>query len=385
MPDRIPLCVPCLGGREAEYVTRSLEEGFVSSVGPWIERFERALAERVGAPCAVATSSGTAALHLALCIAGVEPGDAVLVPSLTFVATANAVRHAGGVPVFLDVEDAYGQLDPSGLVRFLERECDRGVDGTRHRASGRRVRAVLPVHLYGHPCDLDPVLETARAYGLRVVEDAAEGIGSLYRGGPVGVRGDVGVFSFNGNKLVTAGGGGVLVTADSEAAARARRLATQSRCDPVEYLHDEVGFNYRMTSLAAAVGCAQLEQLDAFLARKREIAQAYTARLEKVEGLRVPEQASWAVHSFWMYCVRIDPERFGRTSRELLACLGEHGIETRPAWTPLHRTPAHADAPHFEGEVAERFGAQGLCLPCSVSLRDSELDRVADAIREAAR
>lgn len=382
---RIPLCEPVLSGLEQRYVAECLRDGWVSSVGPWVARLEREFAAVLGARFAVATSSGSAALHLALLVAGVEPGDIVLVPSLTFVATANAVRHAGAQPLFLDVEEAYGQLDPDILKRFLELEClsDRGE--TLHRRSGRRVRAVVPVHLYGHPCDLDSVLELSRDHGLRVVEDAAEAIGTRYRGQPVGIRGDVGVFSLNGNKLVTAGGGGVLVTAREDWAARARRLSSQCRDDPIEYTHDEVAFNYRLTSLAAAVACAQLERLEDGIASKRRIAAEYRRHLEKVEGLRLPAEAPWAFHSFWMFCVRVDARRFGRSSRELLHMLGERGIETRPAWTPLHRTLAHSGAPYFGGDIAERFCREALCLPCSVSLEDERIARVADAIVEAAR
>ncbi len=382
---RIPLCAPRLDGNEARYLAECVESGWVSSAGPFVERLEAALAGLVGVPEAVATSSGTAALHLALCVAGVEAGDEVLVPALSFVAPANAVRYVGALPVFLDAEPTHAQLDPAALARFLEERCVRSRCGLRNRETGRRVAALIAVHVLGHPVDLDAILELARGAGLVLIEDAAEALGAHYRGAPIGSFGDLACFSFNGNKTVTAGGGGMLVAADPEQARRARHLSTQAKRDPVEFVHDAVGFNYRLSNLQAAVGCAQLERIDELLADKRRVARGYARALADVPGIVAFREADWARSSHWLTGVRVVEERFGMPSRGLLAWLDARGIETRPLWQPLHRSPAHAGSSGPPCPVAERLARETLCLPSSCGLAASELEYVAGAIRAASR
>jgi perosamine synthetase len=381
----IPLHDPEIRGNEQAYLMECLETNWLSSGGPFVERFEADGAAFLGAPHAVATSSGTAALHLALVVSGIEPDDEVLVPAFTFIATANAVRYVGAWPVFIDSEPNHYQIDPEKLRRFLERECVFGPSGLRNRTTGRRIRAVVPVHMLGHPCDMDPVLELARTYDLRVIEDATEAIGARYKGRMVGRLGDVSCFSFNGNKVITAGGGGLLVTEREDWATRARRLSTQCRDDPIEYTHEEVGFNYRLSNLHAAVGCAQLEQVERYIAAKRAIASEYNTRFQDVEGITTPSEAEWAYSIFWLYCVRIDPDRFGIDSRELLRGLRESGIQTRPLWTSLPSCRAYADAQSDGCEVAQMISREALCLPCSVGLSEEDLERVAAAVRESRR
>jgi perosamine synthetase len=367
----IPNAVPCLRGKEWEYLKECLDTNWVSSVGPFVDRFEREVAACTGVPHAVATVSGTAALHVALLVAGVGPGDLVLVPALTFAATAFAVRHCGADPVFLDAEAESWGLDPERADAFLARECEARAGGPVHRASGRRVAALLPVHLYGHPARLDALAALAARWGLPLVEDSAEALGARYRGQPVGAHALVGALSFNGNKIITTGGGGMLLARDEGLARRARHLTTQAREPGVDYVHREVGFNYRLTNLQAALGVAQLEQLDAFVAAKRATAEAYTRALAPLEGITPPPAAAWAAPSFWMYSVLLDPARYGDV-RDVIARARAAGIELRPLWRPLHRQPVFAGCPADRIEVADALYARGVSLPCSVAITAEE-------------
>src|SRR2546426_3112212 len=271
----VPLSAPAIQGREWEYVKECLDTAWVSSTGQFVERFEEMVSERTGARYAVATVNGTAALHVALLIAGVQPDDEVLVSTLTFIAPANAIRYVRAWPVFVDAEPVHWQMDPEKLVGFVETECEwRGA--LYNKQSGRRVSAIVPAHILGHPVDMQPILDVARKYDLRVVEDATESLGARYRGTPVGILGDVACLSFNGNKTITTGGGGMILTNNGAWAARAKYLTTQAKDDSIEYIHGEIGYNYRLTNLQAALGCAQLEKLDEYVGAKRRLAETYT-------------------------------------------------------------------------------------------------------------
>jgi perosamine synthetase len=302
----IPLCVPVLGGNEWRYVKECLDTGWVSSVGPFVDRFESVVADFVGARHAVATASGTAALHVALLVAGVQPGDEVLVSALTFIAPANAVRYVGAWPVFMDAEPGFWGMDPGKVVDFLEKECGWREGTLYNKTTGRRVKAIVPVHVVGHPVDMDLIREAARKFNLVVIEDAAESLGAKYRGHMVGRLGDIACFSFNGNKVITTGGGGMIVTDNEEWAHRARYLTTQAKDDPVEYVHQEVGYNYRLTNVQAALGCAQMEQLPGYVAAKRRVAARYTETLTGTPGITPMREAPWAFGTFWMYTVLVD-------------------------------------------------------------------------------
>ncbi|MBI4591551.1 MAG: LegC family aminotransferase [Candidatus Rokubacteria bacterium] len=371
----IPNAVPYLGGNEWTYLKECLDTNWVSSVGPFVERFEREMAAYVGASHAIATVNGTAALHVALLLAGVEPGDEVLVPALTFIATANAVKYCGGVPVFMDSEPRSWAMDPEKAAEFLTRECR--VEGGRvvNRTSGRTVRAILPVHLYGHPADLDPLLELCNRFPLVLIEDAAEALGAEYKGRRVGARGLAGCLSFNGNKIITAGGGGMILVDDAGLAHRGRSLTTQAREESSEFVHREVGFNYRLTNLQAALGVAQLEQLDRFIEAKRQTARAYAEALGRLGSAEPLGEAPWAFSTFWMYSVLLDPACYGDVRRLIAAANGE-GIHFRPLWYPLHRQPIFAGSPAYRIEVADRLYERGVSLPCSVGITAEERDRV---------
>jgi perosamine synthetase len=376
----VPLIVPEIRGNEWAYVKECLDTNWVSSVGSYVDRFEKMTAERVGTKYAVATVNGTAALHIALILAGVQADDEVVVSTLTFIAPANAIRYVGAWPVFIDAEPRYWQIDPDGVVDFLEHGCDWNGQVLRNRRTGRRVKAILPVHILGHPVDLDPILAVAEKFSLPVIEDATEGLGARYRGKSLGGFGHAGCFSFNGNKIITTGGGGMLVTDNAEWAARARYLTTQAKDDPIEYQHNAVGYNYRLTNLLAAMGCAQMEQLDAFVEAKRQIAGRYRKSLASLPGIRLPEEAEWAFSAFWMYTVLIDEKESRIDSRTLLRELAARNIQTRPLWQPIHRSPAHLLSGAFSCPVSEALHRQAISLPCSVGLTHSAQDRVIEGI-----
>lgn len=376
----VPLSVPEIRGNEWTYIKDCLDTNFVSSVGPYVDRFEAEVARYLGAPYAVATINGTAALHVALHIAGVRQDDEVLVSALTFIAPTNAIRYVGAWPVFVDAEPTCWQMDPRCVVEFVEREC-RWTDGQlRNRETGRTVRAILPVHILGHPVDMDPILEVARRFNLVVIEDATEGLGARYRGRAVGTLGDVACLSFNGNKLMTTGGGGMLVTGNEDWARRAKYLTTQAKDDPVEFIHNEIGYNYRLSNLQAAMGVAQLEQLDAFIGAKRRIAAKYAEALSGVRGISSMPEAAWADSVYWLYTVLVDESRYGLTSRQLMAELASSGIQTRPLWQPGHRSPAHMVATRRECPVADRLHQTALSLPCSVGLTEEDQARVLEVV-----
>jgi len=370
--DRIPLSEPSIGGNAARYVQESLDSTYVSSVGPFVDRLEREFARWVGSRHAVACASGTAAIHVALRLLGVGPGDEVFVSTLTFVASANPILYERATPVLVDSEAETWNLDPT----LIAGEIDR-----RARAGLRQPKAIVAAHILGHPAGLEPILEACGQHGVALVEDAAEALGARFSAGrlagrQVGTVGLLGCFSFNGNKVMTTGGGGMITTEDEALARRARHLTRQAKLPGAEYRHDEVGFNYRLTNLAAALGVAQLEQLPEFLARKREIAGRYDAALRGRAGLTLPPRAPWAVPSDWLYSVLVDPAAFGEDREALHERLSARSIETRPIWTPLHLMPMFREAPRLGGAVAEGLFGRGLSLPCSTGLSPRDQERV---------
>ena len=380
----IPNAVPYLGGNEWQYLKECLDTNWVSSAGPFVDRFETEIAKYVGVEHAVATVNGTAALHVALLLAGVGAGDEVIVPSLTFIATANAVRYCGAFPVFMDSEPETWTIDPGKVDAFIGSECELRAGSLVNRTTGRRVAALVPVHLYGHPVDLDPLLELAASVGVAVVEDGAEALGALYKGRRVGAHGLIGCLSFNGNKIITSGGGGMILTRDAALGTRARHLTTQAREPGPEWVHHEIGFNYRLTNLQAALGVAQLEQLDRFVDDKRRTAADYTAALRRLPGVSPLGEAPWAFSTAWMYSVLLDPDCFGDI-RELIVRAKREGIQLRPLWRPLHGQPAFAGCQAYRIDVADRLYARGVSLPCSVGITPEERAAVVEFLMGAAR
>jgi len=376
---RIPLAEPLIGGNAAAYLAECLESNFVSSVGPFVVRFEEAFAAAVGARHAVACASGTAAIHLALLVLDVGPGDEVFVPTLTFVASANPIRYVGATPVLVDSEAETFNGDPGLVVEELDRRARLGL---------RQPAAIEVVHLVGHPAQLESVIEAATRHGVPVIEDASEALGASYRGGPldrrlVGTVARLGCFSFNGNKLITTGGGGMLVTDDVALARRARHLSTQARLPQRTYDHDEVGYNYRLSNLSAALGLAQLETMPSLLAAKRANAAHYDAAIAEMPGLRRAPRAAWADPSFWLYTAALDPARTAITRDGLIEALARDGIEARPIWTPLHQTRLYADVPRLGGSIAEAIFESAVSLPSSSGLGEIDRARVTDSLRRA--
>ncbi|MCW8129545.1 MAG: DegT/DnrJ/EryC1/StrS family aminotransferase [Planctomycetota bacterium] len=379
---KIPLCIPRLDGNEARYLQECVSTGFVSSVGPFVERFEKLVAESAGVARAVATASGTSALHLALIGAGVGRDDLVIVPAFTFIGTANAVAHAGAQPWIVDVAERDWNLDPVLLRTVLREETRR--EGARlvHLATGRRVAAIVAVYAMGEPAEMDALGEIARAFGLPLVADAAGAAGAEYRGQPLGPWADFTVFSFNGNKTVTAGGGGAIVGPDPARLAALKHVSTQARVG-TEYHHDRVGYNYRMTNLQAAVGCAQMERLAEFVALKRAIRDRYDRALARTPGLKAFPRAAKGRGSGWYSGVSLD-EHLPMGTKAFCEELGRLGVEARGFWKPIDQQPPYASAPASLTGVTDRFWRRIVTLPCSSSLTSEDQARVIEAVRQVA-
>jgi perosamine synthetase len=372
---RIPLSIPHILGNEGKYLAECVETNWVSTRGPFVDRFERELAGVTGAQHVVACASGSAALHVALLVAGVEANDEVLVSDLTFIASAAAIKYCNAWPVLIDAEPLYWQMDPQKLADFLQRECHVVSGRLVNRTSGRRVRAVMPVHVLGHPCDMNAISDLARRYELPVVADAAEAMGTTYDGKPAAALADVAGLSFNGNKIITSGGGGAVVTNDERLSDRARYLTTQAKDDDVEFVHGAVGFNYRLTNLQAAFGVAQLEKLDVCLESKRKTSSYYAGALRDLP-LTLPSQAPLARSSWWLYTVLVDESRSAVDRRTLMKTLADARIETRPLWRPVSQQTPYADCQAYHCDVSADLHRRSLSLPCSVGITDDDLSRV---------
>lgn len=377
---RIPLSVPVIGARDREYVLRALDTGWVSTAGPDVREFEAAIANIVGTRFAVSTASGTAAIHLGLLAAGVGSADLVIVPTLTFIGTVNPITFCGATPLFADVTAADGNVDAAAIREYLGTGTDRRGAETFDSASGRRIAAMLPVHLFGLAPDMTMLCALARDHGIRVVEDAAEAFGSRVDGRGAGAMGDVGCLSFNGNKIVTTGGGGMVVTDDEERARRARYLSTQARDDSEEFVHHGIGFNYRMTNLQAALGLAQITNLDERLARKRHYAELYRTHLAGLP-LRFLESRPGSASNYWLTAIVLeDPAARPRLIRRLR----DDGIEARSFFQPIHRQRPYRDAPcTSDMRVAEDLYARGVNLPSSVDLEEVDIERISAVVRQA--
>jgi dTDP-4-amino-4,6-dideoxygalactose transaminase len=372
-PARIPLSAPDIGPAERARLLQTFDDGWVSSAGPVVEAFERAFAEATGFAHATAMSSGTAALQVALTILDLKPGDAVICPTLTFIGGVSPVVHAGAKPIFIDCSAADWNLNPA----LLEQAFDRA------KTEGLTVRAICPADLYGQCCDIDAIRAVADAHGVPVILDSAEAVGATLNGRHAGHGASAAAFSFNGNKIITTGGGGMLASDDEALIARARSLAAAARLPAVHYEHAEVGFNYRMLSLAAALGLAQLETLEAKIARRRAIFDRYVARLGDRPGVAFAPEAPGRRHTRWLSVMLLDPEISGVTPDRLRLALDLANIEARPVWKPMHLQPVFRDALTINEGVAETLFENGLCLPSGSSLVDADIDRVCDVIEAA--
>lgn len=362
----VALHEPRFAGNEWAYLKECLDTGWVSSVGKYVDRFEQQLADFTGVKRAVVVMNGTAALHICLKLAGVEQGDEVLTPTLTFIATANAVTYCGAIPHFVDSEEATLGLDPGKLGRYLEDIAEIRGDGCFNRKSGRRIKAVIPMHTFGHPVDLDPLVEVCRRYRIELVEDAAESLGSYYKGRHTGNLGRVSALSFNGNKVITTGGGGAILTNDEALGALAKHLTTTAKV-PHRWLfsHDMIGFNYRLPNINAALGCAQLEQLPLFLKNKRALARKYQESFAGVDGIRFFTEPDFAQSNYWLNALLLDKKHASQRDA-LLEALHAEGILARPAWIPMHKLEMYRSCPKMDSlNVAEDLERRLINIPSS--------------------
>jgi dTDP-4-amino-4,6-dideoxygalactose transaminase len=372
-PIRIWLSPPDVGARERELLLDAFDSGWIAPLGPHVDGFEREMAEYVGGDVhCVALSSGTAALHLALLDLGVGPGDEVLTSTMTFVATANAITYTGATPVFIDVEPETWQLDPALVAQAIEERV----------RTGRPPAAVVTVDLYGMPADHEAIKTACAPYGIPVVEDAAEALGATRDGVPAGRLGDVGLFSFNGNKIMTTSGGGMLVVRDAEAAARARHLATQAREPAPHYQHERIGFNYRLSNLLAAVGRGQLESIDVKVDRRRAINDQYREAFVGLAGMTLLGDIDGTRWNAWLTALTVNPAMTGTDREAIRLSLRAAGIEARPLWKPLHLQPVFQAMPMVGGAVSELLFRDGLCLPSGSTMADAEVSEVAGMVQD---
>jgi perosamine synthetase len=366
-PDRqkISLHEPSFQGRENEYIKECIDTGWVSSVGKFVDRFEQQLADSIGAKRAIAVVNGTAALHICLRLVGVEQDDEVLIPALTFVATANAVSYCGAIPHFVDSEESTLGLDPRKLASYLDSIAEVKTTGCFNIKTGRRIKAVIPVHTFGHPVDMDPLVELCDRYCLALVEDAAESLGSLYKGRHTGNWGKVSALSFNGNKIITTGGGGAILTNDDSLADKAKHLTTTARVPHRwEIDHDMVGYNYRLPNLNAALGCAQLDQLPAFVQKKRALATRYQQAFQGVKGMRFFAESDFAQSNYWLNVLLLDDDHTGDRDK-IIERTNSNGIMTRPAWRLMHELPMYSSMPRMDLAVAEELEKRIINIPSS--------------------
>ena len=372
---RVYLSPPHLAGRETELVTEAIASNWIAPLGPHVDAFEDELAAAAGASYAVALSSGTAALHLALVVLGIGPGDEVACSDFTFAASANPIIYTGAVPVFVDADSATWTIDPELLDRAI----------SSRRAAGGRVRAVIAVDLYGQCCDYDALREVCARHEVVLLEDAAEALGATYRGAPAGAQGALAAFSFNGNKIITTSGGGMLVSDDRDWIEHARKLSTQAREPVPHYEHVEIGFNYRMSNLLAALGRAQLETLPARVAARRRIRDRYRELLAEAPGISFMPEAEHGTSNAWLTCIVVDPDAFGADREAIRLALEAEDIEGRPLWKPMHLQPVFASHEVYGGDVGARLFDRGLCLPSGSALTDEEQDRVVATVLAARR
>ena len=374
-PERIFLSPPCMLGNERELLLDAFDSNWIAPLGPHVDAFEKEFADQVGTEHAVALSSGTAAIHLALILMGVEPGDSILTASFTFAATANAITYVGAKPVFVDSDEASWNMDPELVAQALE-------EGQR---TGQLPKAVLTVDILGQSADYQRLHEVCSEYGVPLIEDAAEALGAMYLGQPAGSFGQLGCFSFNGNKIITTSGGGMLVTNREDWAKQARFLATQARDPAPHYQHSQIGYNYRMSNLLAAVGRGQLENLDVHVQRRRSIFERYQEQLGQLPGVGLMPEPENCRSTRWLTVITIDPNEFGATREEIRLALEAENIESRPAWKPMHCQPVFANCKMYGGSCCEWIFENGLSLPSGTALTEEQQSRVIEIIRQVGR
>lgn len=373
----IPLSVPNISGNEWQYIKDCLDTSWVSSVGSYVNEFERVTAEYTGSKYAVATSNGTSAIQIALMLAGVKPNDLVIAPNITFVASINAIKYTGAKPILIDIDFDTWQMDVKLLEDFLINNTFVDNNTCFYKATRQIIRAILPVHVLGNIGDMNKLMLLSNKYHLHVVEDSTEALGSYYKGKHAGTFGLLGTLSYNGNKLITTGGGGMILTDDEELAKKAKHLTTQAKAKPDEYFHDEIGYNFRLVNVLAAMGVAQMEQLITFLKRKEEITAFYNARLSKIEGFVNQKILVDVNPNYWLYTIKIP------RAKSLLAHFKNLAIEARPFWVPMNQLPANeSDLYYTKRDVSNQIYDTCVSLPCSTNITDEQLEIVVKHIEQ---
>lgn len=374
----IPLSVPNMAGNEWKYVKECLDTGWISSVGSYVSQFEQMVADFAGAKYGIAAVNGTAALHIALLLSGVKAGDYVIVSNLTFVASANSIKYLGADPILIDADADYWQMDLDLLEEFLSKETEVKGDHLYYKKDGKRISAIMPVHILGNICDMDRFLSIVNKYPLPIVEDSTEALGSTYKGKPGGSFSPLGCFSFNGNKIISTGGGGVIVTDDEKLAKHAKHITTTAKASPDEYYHDEVGYNYRLVNVLAAIGVAQMELLPSFIKRKKEVVAFYKSELTGVADIRFQQELPEVNTNGWLFTIQTDRQQ------HLLEHLNANKILSRRFWMPMNKLPMYKDCPYVQvQDKADYIYNTCLSIPSSTSITDEELEIVAKEIKAA--
>jgi len=384
MSKYIPLSVPSLKGNEWQYVKECIDTEWVSSAGKYVDLFECKIAEYTNAKYAVACVNGTSALQVSLRLAGVESGDEVIVPTLTFIAPVNAIAYNGANPVFMDADEYYN-IDQEKTIEFIKNKTIIKNGFTYNRNTNKRISAIVPVHIWGNAIWLDDLVELCNERNIAVVEDASESLGSYYNKGKFkgkhsGTIGKFGCISFNGNKIITTGGGGMILTDNQELAEKAKYLTTQAKDDPVHYVHEEIGYNFRLTNIQAALGVAQLEQLPDFINYKRDIYKNYMNKIKNIDGLSIINTPSYAKNNHWLTLLQIESKVYGENREKLMERLEKKGIQTRPVWTLNHLQKPYKDCQSYKIETAPELIKNSLCLPSSVNLSKSDINRIYEAL-----
>ncbi len=368
---------PNMAGNELKYVTECITTGWVSSVGAYVDQFEKMSAEFAGAKYAVATSSGTTALHICLVMMGVNSDDYVITPNITFIATCNSIKYTGANPIFIDTDEATWQMDLNLLEQFLTNETEQRNGVCHYKKDGKRIPVIMPVHVLGNMCDMDKLMALARQHNLTVIEDSTEALGSYYKGKHAGSFGLLGTFSYNGNKIITTGGGGMIITDDEALAKKAKHLTTQAKSDAFEYIHDEIGYNYRLVNVAAAMGVAQMEQLPGFIQRKYEIIDFYKKELDGVGDIKFQEVRADVKPNWWL------PTIFTAKQKEVLKILNDNKMQSRPFWVPMNQLRMFTENIYYNHTDRSNFVYQHcLSIPCSTYITNNDLKAVAAKIKE---
>jgi perosamine synthetase len=368
---------PNMAGNELKYVTECITTGWVSSVGAYVDQFEKMSAEFAGTKYAVATSSGTTALHICLVMMGVNGDDYVITPNITFIATCNSIKYTGANPIFIDTDTATWQMDLNLLEEFLTNETEQRNGVCHYKKDGKRIPVIMPVHVLGNMCDMDKLMALAKQHNLTVIEDSTEALGSYYKGKHAGSFGLLGTFSYNGNKIITTGGGGMIITDDEALAKKAKHLTTQAKSDAFEYIHDEIGYNYRLVNVAAAMGVAQMEQLPGFVKRKYEIIDLYKKELEGVGDIKFQEVSADVKPNWWL------PTIFTAKQKEVLKILNDNKMQSRPFWVPMNQLRMFTENIYYNHTDRSNFVYQHcLSIPCSTYITNDDLKAVAGKIKE---